>query len=451
MKNLVALPFLIKTLSKYKRRQRKPLRSNRECTVPALVAALALFVCTAAAEEVSQTNQATLKEMQNSLTVEQANPTGEADDSILQKTIEAKERQKKNRIENWMRQASVAIKTHDYKTAESMYLQILSYDIPSSQRREVLLEMAKLFEISKEPAKQAAVLEKFGDTFPEDPGLPQVFIKAGILYRDMGLYKLALARFYSVLNYSLRIDQHRLEAYRQLSIRAQMEIADTHFAMAQYEEAIKFYSRLRLLNLPPEDRAQAIFQTAYCQYLLKNNPETIANLESFVRDYPDNSKIGEAMFLLANAYSRAQRHTEAAKTTLGLLKHEKEKNKDDEKQWIYWQKKAGNQLANDFFNQADYTAALPLYQAMIPLGVEPDWTWPLLYQMGVCYENLVMSPKAQGCYEQIINTPANNKTEALKNKSLASIYEMAQWRLENINWRDQTHTNLDKLLDKTAN
>jgi tetratricopeptide (TPR) repeat protein len=313
--------------------------------------------------------------------------------------------------------------------------------------------MSDLFEKTNEPAKQTAVLEKFCDAYQDDPNAPQVYIKLGMLYRNLGLYKLAFARFYSVLNFSLRIDQNKIDTYRKLSIRAQMEIADTHFIMGSYTDAIKFYSKLRLLSLEPEENAHALFQTAYCHYLLKEYSQSIPVFETFVHDFPQNERVAEAMYLLADAFSRTDKHAEATQTVFALLKrqHEATLKEKDEKEWIRWQRKAGNELANNLFEQSDYAGALAMYQAMLPLGSEPEWCWPVMYQAGLCYEHLALMDKAKQSYNQIIDWPdkAGARTDALKNASLAETYDMAKWRLKNIDWRSDTGEKLENLLDKS--
>lgn len=393
---------------------------------------------------------AMMREVDDALGMKSVMAPSEAE-MILEEGKDAKAYELQVKINELMRQAEVASKTMDIKSAEKFYLQILTYDITPPQRRRSLLAMARLYEASKEAAKQAAVLEKFGDAFPDDPGLPQVYIKLGMLYRDLGLYNLALTRFYSVLNFALRVDASKIDTYRQLSIRAQMEIADTHFAMAKYEDAIKFFSRLKLLDLTPVDRANVLFKIGDCNYLLKKYPEAIASFESFIRDYPTNDNAPEVMFMLADCYAKVGRQNDSARTVLDLLKRQSEEYANNEKQWMFWQRKAGTQLANDFFNQSDYANALALYQAMLPLGKGPQWQWNLLYQIGMCFERLSLQDKATESYKQIIDWDAEEKNKAMEVLSLKSIYDMAKWRVDNGDWKNETNKQLEKLLDKNVN
>lgn len=400
-----------------------------------------------------ETGQVVLNEVSSSLKTKSDVKSEMKDDEegILTQSLEEREFQKQNKIGEWMRQASVAARAGEVKTAEEYYLQVLSFDIKPQIRREALLSMAKMFEKTKDFGKQAAVLEKYTDAFPDDPALPQVYIKLGILYRSLGLYKLALARLYSVLNYSLKIDPSQIETYRRLSIRAQMEIADTNFDMGEYKAAISFYSKMRLLELLPEERAHALFQTANCYYMLKDDARAATNFESYARDHYDNIKAPEAMFMLSQIYSRQGRKEEASRQVLELLKRQKVRTAADNDQWIYWQKAAGEKMANGFFENADYSPALSVYQAMLPLDDTIAWRWPILYQIGLCFEKLSMGIKSQEMYKLITDTPEKEREKVKEDMKLNSFYEMAKWRQENIDWRRNTKESLEKLLDKSSN
>lgn len=388
------------------------------------------------------------EEVENALPTVQA-PHEEEEEPILSKSEATKARLLAEQVAELGRQADMFARIRDFKTAEDYYLQILTLDIKDSVRRQTMLQMAKLYETSNEPAKEAAVLEKFAETFPEDPGMPQVYIRVGVLYRKLGLSSLALMRFYSVLNYSLKIDSDKIDAYRQLSVRAQMEIADTHYSTKRYEEALKFYSRLRMLDLSPEDRAHAVFQTAQCHYMLKQDPEAIANFESFLATYPNDANLAEAMFDLSDAYMRVGRLPDASRIVLDLLKRESKNAKDNEKQWIYWQKKAGMQLGANLFEQKEYASALSLYQAMLTLERSPAWCWPLYYQMGMCYEKLAAQDKAAESYKKILDWKENERAEAQKVDTLKSLYDLAKWRIDNMTWAKETSSQLENLLDKS--
>lgn len=133
--------------------------------------------------------------------------------------------------------------------------------------------------------------------------------------------------------------------------------------------------------------------------------------------------------------------------------------------WVHWQKKAGNMLANEHFEEGGevYTMkAIEIYQKMIGLDPTPKWQAPIVYQLGLCFERLgkdQYNPKAIEAYE-ILTNPSKNpeawgdwtlkiqasleKLEGNENidDSLADvlqsqeqfIFRMAEWRLKNLRW-----------------
>jgi tetratricopeptide (TPR) repeat protein len=129
-------------------------------------------------------------------------------------------------------------------------------------------------------------------------------------------------------------------------------------------------------------------------------------------------------------------------------------------QWIRWQKKAGNQLANEHFEEGETLKAIEIYQKMIILDSAPKWQAPIVYQLGLCFERLggaTYNPKAIQAYEILTNPDKNPKTwktwtESVEKSLVQSggsvdenladvlqnqeqfIYRMAQWRLKNLRW-----------------
>ncbi len=130
--------------------------------------------------------------------------------------------------------------------------------------------------------------------------------------------------------------------------------------------------------------------------------------------------------------------------------------------WVYWQKKAGNMLANAHFEEGETDKAIEIYQKMITLDPNAKWQAPIVYQLGLCFERLGQAkhnPKAIEAYEIITNADKNpqswgdwsNKVAASLEKingadnpdaTLADvlqnqeqfIYRMAEWRLKNLRW-----------------
>ncbi|MBN2068969.1 MAG: tetratricopeptide repeat protein [Opitutales bacterium] len=336
----------------------------------------------------------------------------------------------------------------DTTAAETRYIEQLSQDISDDKRKSLLLEMAAMFERHNIKPKVAAVYEKYIEMYADDPLVPEIYMRLGFIYREMGAFDQALSKFYSVLNTSLSVNPEKAEMYRVISLKAQLEIADTHYAMGDYQAAAKFFDRLKRLNLPDEDRALVDFKFAYSQYLLENYPVVISNLQAFIKNYPDNKLVPESHFILANAYKHLGQPREAVNETLSLLRFESNKDHRNNEVWMYWKKRTGNQLANEFYEQGDFVNSLRIYQAMAKLSNTPDWQWPVVYQIGLCFERLRMFPRAIAAYEHILTDPEMPDGMNFEpSESLKSIRELAQWRLEHLNWLTQTEARLSVLLD----
>ena len=128
--------------------------------------------------------------------------------------------------------------------------------------------------------------------------------------------------------------------------------------------------------------------------------------------------------------------------------------------WVAWQKKAGNQLANEYFENGKNVDAISIYQKLLALDSTPKWQAPIVYQLGLCFERIggkEYNPKAIEAYEILTMPDKNPKnwadwTEKMEeglgdtakelDANLASIvqnqeqfiYRMAEWRLRNLRW-----------------
>src|SRR5690606_32003679 len=134
-----------------------------------------------------------------------------------------------------------------------------------------------------------------------------------------------------------------------------------------------------------------------------------------------------AHFLLANAHKRLGQQNQALAETLALLQYQ-EANVEDPLMWAYWKKRTGNQLANEFYEQGDFASALRIYQAMAVLSPDPEWQWPVVYQIGLCFERLRMVPKSIEAYQLIVNGSAEATRDGRTlPPNLKDLRQQAQW------------------------
>jgi tetratricopeptide (TPR) repeat protein len=324
---------------------------------------------------------------------------------------------------------------------------LVGLPIPDTAKKASLREIAESFEKKHERSKAIAMYEKMAELLAEDPESPDLLFRAAELYREAGAYGRAIARFYSVLNAALKVKNSELEAYRALTQRAQIEIAETHFLARDYEQSRKFCELALRLDLPPEQRARLQFRLLHCQYVLGDSNGAIVAAEKFLTDFPDDPNAPECRYLIASALRSVDRRKEALEAVLALLRIEnarKEKNAD---RWTYWQKKTGNEFANDYYQRADFLSALTIYQTLAKLSEEPEWQWPVIYQMGLCFERLRLVTRAAEAYKYILERAEKPDPAAPPlPESVKNLARMARWRGEQLAWQHTTETQLQRLL-----
>jgi len=340
----------------------------------------------------------------------------------------------------------------DWDAAEIAFRQILvsphanANDLPSA-----LLGLARVYRKSGSLTKAAAIYERYLKDYPSANYVPDALLELGRTQRALGAHQLAVARFYSVINSTLKLSSENSERYQTLAKTAQFEIAETHFQQGNFIEANKFFSRLRLLDLAPADRARAHFKSADAIYRDNNFAEAVKTLTSYLEQWPQDENVPEARYLLSLSLRALGRKQEALDTTLALLRTEQ--TAADPKRWSYWQRRTGNQLANDFFQNGDTLNALMIYQGLAALSPEAEWRLPVSYQIGLCYERMRLYDRATKSYQAIVDytkapTPAaetsSNHAAAPRapNAELAELARMAAWRIGQLNWHDQTERQL---------
>lgn len=334
----------------------------------------------------------------------------------------------------------------DYPAAEIAYWQILHAKHPPPEfTKSALLGLAHLHRRAGSLTKSCAIYERYLKDFPGDERAPDALLELGRTLRAMGAYKLALTRFYGVINATLKLPGEGFERYQLLAKTAQFEIAETHFQAAEYAEAHKFFERLRLLDLAPVDRARAQFKAAIALVRLSDADGAVALLREYLDRWPHGEDAPEARYQLATTLRSLHRPQEAFAVTLDLLQIEQQHATDDPKRWSYWQRRTGNQLANDFFESGDISHALTLYTSLAALSPDPAWRLPIVYQTAICRERLGAPDAARDCYRAIVDDSA-----PAVSPELAELRRIAAWRLDQLDWSTQLHRQIHTLFDTTT-
>ncbi len=333
----------------------------------------------------------------------------------------------------------------DYESAEIAFRQVLK--TPKALEPEIksaLIGLARMHRKQGALTKAVAIFERFLKDYPGDDLTPDALLELGRSLRSLGVYKLAIARFYSVINSTLKLPGEGFDRYQLLAKTAQFEIAETHFQAGDFAEAGKYYTRLRLLDLAPADRARAHFKAAYALRLQGNREEAATTLRAYLEQWPEDENVPEARYLLAITLRELNRPQEAFAATLELLRSEKMQVGSDPKRWAYWQRKTGNQLANDFFETGDTINARAIYAGLLELSPDLSWRLPITYQVALCDERLGTNDRARLSYQVIIQ--AVGEKPAPEFLELAT---MAKWRLEHLDWRDRVGRQISDFFEST--
>jgi len=335
----------------------------------------------------------------------------------------------------------------DYDAAEIAYRQVLnSPNAATLDLKTALLGLAHMHHKQGALTKAAAIYERFLKDYPGDDRTPDALLELGRTLRSLGVYKLAIARFYSVINSTLKLPAGEgFERYQLLAKTAQFEIAETHFEAGDFAEAGKFFSRLRLLDLAPADRGRAHFKAGYSLRLEGDLDGAVSTFRAFIEQCPDDENVPEARYLLAVSLRELHRPQEAFQATLDLLHEEKAHTAADPKRWAYWQRRTGNQLANYFFENGDTLNAHAIYSSLVELAPEPSWRLPIIYQLALCYERLGITDRAHASYQSIIDAAG-----ATPPPDLAELARMSAWRLEHLDWSERTARQITQFFENTT-
>ena len=334
----------------------------------------------------------------------------------------------------------------DYVAAEIAYRQILDGAHPAeADLKAALFGLAQMHRRQGAFTKAVAIYERYLKDFPGDERTPEVLLNLGRTLRSLGVYKLAISKFYNVINSTLKLPGEGFDRYQVLAKTAQFEIAETHFQAGEFTEANKYYSRLRLLDLAPIDRARAHFKAGYALRLQGDLEGAVTNLRSFVEQWPQDENVPEARYLLAVSLRELKRSPEAFATTLELLRSEQARVATDPKRWAYWQRRTGNQLANEFFETGDTLNARAIYAGLLELSSEPAWRLPISYQIGLCYERLGSVDHARAAYQSVIDGAG-----AAPPAEFQELATMAKWRIEHLEWRERSHRQISSVFESTT-
>jgi len=251
-----------------------------------------------------------------------------------------------------------------------------------------------------------------------------------------------------VMTRALVLKDDKLHYYEQIVLSAQTEIAETHFQLGKYADAADFFTRLLNANNPSLDRAWVQFRLIRSLAALNNCDEVVAQAKDFVERYPDSSDLPEARFYLAQSLKQLGRNGEALQQVLTLLQEQKANSDKHPGVWAYWQQRAGNEIANQLYREADYTRALDIYVNLERMDTQVSWQLPVSYQIGLTYERLQQPEKALETYQGI--TKRESETGTNCTPGIKAVFEMARWRAGFLQWQAKAENYNTKLASSSV-
>jgi tetratricopeptide (TPR) repeat protein len=329
---------------------------------------------------------------------------------------------------------------------ESYYLKILSLPLSADVEFRALFDFATYLDEQKiNPVKAAAGYEKCLSIEPASPRAPLIHLRLADIYRQLGAESRSLNNLYEVLSSSIRASGD--PKGENLARQAMLKIGNTHFEAGQYEEAAGIYSRLKLLDLSPEDQAFVLFRATELLFRRNQYEAAIEAGRQFLEQFPLSKSVPACRQLVVQSLDATGQQDQAVQETLALLLSTR--NVTDPALATYWKMKTGNDLANVLYSHGEFVRALHMYQTMANLDNGPAWKLSAIYQIGLCFERLSEPRRALDAYRYAADAaipaaaPGSSTASGI---SLQHLKDSAGWRARHIEWMVDVGTKLYPLL-----
>jgi len=325
-----------------------------------------------------------------------------------------------------------------FPQAEPALVALLSEKVPNDIRKEALFQLSAAVAGQDDLPRAQSILTQYIEKWPGDLRTPEILLRQGELFRQMGLNSLALGKFYSVMTAALALKSDQLEFYERLVLQAQIEIAETHYLMGQYNEAADFYSRLLKAPESGLNRPLAEFRLVRSLAATTNKLDAVGQAQDFLSHYPSDPEAPEVRYYLAQSLHSLGQTAEALRQVVIFLQQEKSVTKDHPDIWAYWQLRIGNEIGNELYQEGDYMKALEIYKCLLNLDDSATWKIPVDYQIGITYERLLQPQKAVDTYNQIFSLESDLGTNS--SPDLQTVFDMSRWRTNFLGWQTKVET-----------
>lgn len=293
---------------------------------------------------------------------------------------------------------------------------VLASDADASLKKEArklaLLELAHQEELAGIANPRMGHLERalqllaeFLELHPTDALVPEVLLRQGHLCRRLGLVDRAIDRFYMVMRSANKMEAVHLDHFRRLVLMAQSEIADTEAEAGRHAEAAELYQRILRGRAEEVDVEVVLLKCLRSLSVAGDLAGMDASATRFLNEFPDSENLPEVRYLFAQGLAKAGKEQASQQQLLLLLEAVEIAPVDRQVRWAPWKFRVGNDLANQLYQRRDYTNAVRMYRSLLPAATNSAWRHPVLYQIGLCEEQLGRRPEARAAYSEIAQDP----------------------------------------------
>lgn len=330
-------------------------------------------------------------------------------------------------------------------------VQLLEMATPDEINRLALLELSYVLEEQGDLPAANQVLSQYILYYNKADNIAEAYLRQGRILRELGSNDLAIGKFYSSMSSTINFGADGAERYRRIALLAQTEIAQTHYLGGKFQEAIDTYQRILKDNQPDLDRKKIRFNLLRAMLPESTASKILAAARNFLKDHGKSEYAPEVTFIQASKELELGHEGEMMETVLNLLKSRPQDYPVQPEQLLPWQHKAGNLLANALFEKGDYMAARSIYGTLIRMDPGPRWVIPATYQYALCSERLDMIDDATDAYMQIMAIGHNlDEGEKKRNLQIRTLLDMAEFRLDQLNWLSEARDKGRSLLDPSA-
>jgi tetratricopeptide (TPR) repeat protein len=309
-------------------------------------------------------------------------------------------------------------------------------DMPEELTRAVWLERALVAQDAGWLVDAQKRYLQYVVRFGTDPSKAEVQLRQGLLYREMGMMGLARVKFSEVVRTTRDLQMDNLEAADRLVLRAMAETGEAYYLEGKYSAAADSFSRLLKQDSPLLNREAVIYKLIQSLHRAQDTLGVVEYGQRFLAEYEGTEKEPEVRYILAKEYQSLGRVVDAKREIVNLLQAEAGRSRKDPANWMYWQKLAGNELANQFYMEGDFVTTRAVYEHLAALDSAAAWQVPVWYQLGLVYERLGQPTKALEMYDGVLGRETE-LTGTNLTPSLGSVIEMARWRKDALGWMEK--------------